>query len=109
MHFQGGGWCFTADDCEQRSRSWIGSSVSWPKELSQLNYVTVGGVLSDNATLNPDFATWAFAWVTYCQSLDCSVSFGDSSPSGCRASLLDLSKLGRRIHCIRGCRMIASR
>ena len=66
IHFQGGGWCFSVEDCASRSKSWIGSSTSWPHELSQLTMLSVGGLLSNNETLNPDFATWGIAWVTYC-------------------------------------------
>ncbi len=40
--------------------------MNWPPLLSQVTYVTPGGLLSDDDTVNPDFATWSFAWVMYC-------------------------------------------
>lgn len=61
VYFQGGGWCYTLDDCRSRSMGGLGSSKSYPDEQGDL-----GGVISGDAGLNPDFATWTAVWVPYC-------------------------------------------
>tara|TARA_B110001452_G_scaffold182163_1_gene152997 strand:+ start:2087 stop:2437 length:351 start_codon:yes stop_codon:yes gene_type:complete len=53
VYFQGGGWCYTLDDCRSRSKGGLGSSKSYPDAQGDL-----GGVISGDASLNPDFATW---------------------------------------------------
>ena len=47
-------------DCYHRSMTWLGSSKSWPSS------VAIGGFLSDNSTVNPDFYNWNIVYLMYC-------------------------------------------
>ena len=60
LHLGGGGWCVNKTDCYERSMMWLGSSKSWPSS------VAIGGFLSDNSTVNPDFYNWNVVYVMYC-------------------------------------------
>ena len=60
LHLGGGGWCLNETDCYHRSMTWLGSSKSWPSS------VAIGGFLSDNSTVNPDFYNWNIVYLMYC-------------------------------------------
>jgi hypothetical protein len=62
----GGGWCWTADDCAGRAKTFIGSSTSWPPLLSSLPYASPGGSMADDPSTNPVLANFTFVWVMYC-------------------------------------------
>lgn len=60
MYFQGGGWCFTGQQCYERAQTVLGSSTTYPSNL------TSGGVLSNNPQINPDFYQWNAVYLAYC-------------------------------------------
>ncbi len=57
---QGGGWCYDEVLCLERSKSSLGSSKSWPPSMS------LGGFLSSDRSVNPDFYEWNVAYIRYC-------------------------------------------
>jgi hypothetical protein len=60
VFIEGGGWCFSNSSCAARALGGGGSSRGLPSTMD------VGGLLSPNATINPRFATWSFAFLKYC-------------------------------------------
>ena len=60
VFLEGGGWCFGAAECAGRAKSSIGTSDNFE------NCTDMGGVMSINATENPDFHTWTMVFVHYC-------------------------------------------
>lgn len=58
---EGGGWCYTEDECVERSKTKLGSSKSWSPDF-ELPY----GFVSDDQETNPDFYNWNLAFVAYC-------------------------------------------
>ena len=60
VHLEGGGWCANETDCYDRSMTLLGSSKSWPSSIA------LGGFLSDDPKVNPDFYNWNTVYVKYC-------------------------------------------
>lgn len=60
LWFEGGGWCSSMFDCFARSQTRLGSSTSWAATAS------FEGILNENVTINPDFASWSTVYVKYC-------------------------------------------
>eukprot|EP00040_Diaphanoeca_grandis_P012350 m.62645 g.62645 ORF g.62645 m.62645 type:complete len:433 (-) comp23183_c0_seq1:69-1367(-) len=60
VYFQGGGWCYDAEDCLGRSKGRLGSSTSWPPTSS------IDGIMSSDPTSNPDFAGFNRVHMPYC-------------------------------------------
>ena len=60
VHLEGGGWCYTLDECLLRTRNWRGSSTFWPDTLNG------HGFLSDNVLVNGAFYDWNKVLVGYC-------------------------------------------
>jgi len=60
IYFEGGGWCYSKEDCLGRSNTTLGSSVNWPATK------LVGGLLSPNCTVNPEFCNWNLVHLAYC-------------------------------------------
>ena len=60
LHFEGGGWCPTLEDCFKRSRGKLGSSLHWPETLE------LDGKFSDDDTVNPDLYNWNVVYLGYC-------------------------------------------
>lgn len=60
VHFIGGGWCQTTEECYERSFTSSGSSSPWSDGQ------VLHGLLSDDETLNPDFYNWNAVSVIYC-------------------------------------------
>ncbi|KAI3901336.1 hypothetical protein MKW92_024651 [Papaver armeniacum] len=57
--FEGGGWCHTNNSCSERSKSSHGSTnYEKAKHFS--------GIMSKNASLNPDFYNWNRVKIRYC-------------------------------------------
>ena len=77
IFFQGGGWCYTPEDCLKRSKTRLGSSKSYEPTLGADGLS--GGVLSPNCTENPDFCDFNVMHFMYCDG---------SSYSGARQSTL---------------------
>lgn len=85
LHLQGGGWCGSLADCAMRAKvpvypgeSSIGSTAAWGPggracEQSMCNSTPPcesdggsGGFFSNNATINPIFASATKVWLGYC-------------------------------------------
>jgi hypothetical protein len=60
LHQGGGGWCYSDQDCLERSRTWFGSSHPWNSS------VEVGGILSNNQSINGEFYNWNVVYLMYC-------------------------------------------
>ena len=60
LYFEGGGWCYDEEDCYDRSFTGLGSSTSWPSNM------TAGGIMSGNCTINPDFCNFNRVVMKYC-------------------------------------------
>ena len=73
FHFMGGGWCYDAGSCLQRSEGLLGSSKTWTPKLSNLwgNNAAFYGLMSASVNQtggdvgNP-FGDWNFVWFAYC-------------------------------------------
>lgn len=60
IYLQGGAWCDTEEDCFERSKSNLGSSLKF-------TYLkNAEGVLSRDEAKNPDFYNWNAVYVPYC-------------------------------------------
>ncbi|GJP40321.1 hypothetical protein CLOM_g24599 [Closterium sp. NIES-68] len=73
IYFHGGGWCTTAADCQQRAKSFRGSSRFWPKptdgnftKMMNEYHTQFTGILSADAKVNPEFGNWNMAVLMYC-------------------------------------------
>ena len=60
VHQGGGGWCYSELQCLGRSESVLGTSSLWPKSQE------VGGIFSDNETVNGEFYNWNVVYLMYC-------------------------------------------
>ena len=60
VHFEGGGWCYSEEDCLGRSRTHLGSTATWPATKS------IGGPASADCTVNPTFCKWNLVFLAYC-------------------------------------------
>jgi len=60
IHIMGGGWCYDEIDCWGRSNTGLGSSKGWA------NASNVGGLMSDNCDVNPDFCGFNRVHLAYC-------------------------------------------
>jgi Pectinacetylesterase len=59
VFLEGGGWCYTAEECLARSKTALGSSKFWPARAS------LGGILSQSRAVN-DFCGWNAVQFSYC-------------------------------------------
>ncbi|CAI7784615.1 unnamed protein product [Closterium sp. NIES-53] len=73
IYFHGGGWCTTAADCQQRAKTFRGSSRFWPKptdanftKLMNVYHTQFTGILSADTITNPVFGNWNLAVLMYC-------------------------------------------
>ncbi|CAK9040237.1 unnamed protein product [Durusdinium trenchii] len=69
IHFQGGGWCISYEDCLARSKTSLGSSLNFTAEKSKTLEYSDGGVhgyLSNQPEVNPDFYNWNKVFALYC-------------------------------------------
>ncbi|KAF8413163.1 hypothetical protein HHK36_001138 [Tetracentron sinense] len=60
LQFEGGGWCNDIESCLERSRTRRGSTWFMSK------WEVFSGILSNNASLNPDFYNWNRVKLRYC-------------------------------------------
>lgn len=60
VHQEGGDWCTTPEDCLERSKTFLGTSTVW--ETS----VELGGIFSDDETVNGEFYNWNVVYLGYC-------------------------------------------
>ena len=60
MYFEGGGWCYSEDDCHNRSFTDLGSSAKWPANAG------AEGPMSSSCLVNPDFCNYNKVYLKYC-------------------------------------------
>ncbi|XP_023542058.1 pectin acetylesterase 9-like [Cucurbita pepo subsp. pepo] len=60
LQFEGGGWCNDVESCLERAKSRRGSTQLMNK------WEDFNGILSNNASLNPDFYNWNRVKLRYC-------------------------------------------
>eukprot|EP01116_Phalansterium_solitarium_P011389 TRINITY_DN27049_c0_g1_i1.p2 TRINITY_DN27049_c0_g1~~TRINITY_DN27049_c0_g1_i1.p2 ORF type:complete len:433 (+),score=110.40 TRINITY_DN27049_c0_g1_i1:41-1300(+) len=60
LFLEGGGWCWSIDDCYQRSLGGGGSSRFYGPQFE------AGGVLSADPAVNPDFYQFTAVFIKYC-------------------------------------------
>ncbi|KAL5069856.1 hypothetical protein RYX36_020743 [Vicia faba] len=60
LQFEGGGWCNDLQSCLERAPTRRGSTKHMNK------FAVFSGILSNNATLNPDFYNWNRVKLRYC-------------------------------------------
>ena len=77
VFFQGGGWCYDADDCATRATSDLGSSAAYPPTLASGG----SGMMSTRRDVNPTFWAANTVYLKYCD--------GDSF-SGARDAPVDV-------------------
>ena len=87
IFFEGGAWCHDDDTCFKRSSTELGSSKCFSR------FLRLEGLLSNQASYNPDFYNWTSVFVRYCDG---------GSFTGDRAKPLTVNKKrlyfrGRRI------------
>lgn len=87
LFLQGGGWCVDAEACWFRSNTAAGSTVTRGEAAS----VSIGGLLSGDASVNPDFHGFHRALLRACDGS----SFTSSPQAGVRAG--GLQHDGRRV------------
>ncbi|GJV44977.1 protein kinase superfamily protein [Tanacetum coccineum] len=61
LHIQGGGWCYSVNDCHTRTYNKYGSSKNM--KSSDYNFT---GILSNKLELNPNFYNWNRVAIRYC-------------------------------------------
>jgi hypothetical protein len=65
IYHQGGGWCQTVEECEQRSSTALGSSKTYPATKNLLTTQT-HVFMKRSKELNPLMSDWTFVWLPYC-------------------------------------------
>jgi hypothetical protein len=65
IHFRGGGWCFTAQDCYWRLTNELGSSKYWDPNIANTTN-SPNGFMSNDTKSNPYFANWNTVFIPYC-------------------------------------------
>eukprot|EP00929_Paragymnodinium_shiwhaense_P007595 TRINITY_DN111505_c0_g1_i1.p1 TRINITY_DN111505_c0_g1~~TRINITY_DN111505_c0_g1_i1.p1 ORF type:complete len:432 (-),score=79.13 TRINITY_DN111505_c0_g1_i1:258-1553(-) len=60
VYFQGGGWCYSEEDCLTRSETVVGSSKAWRTTSAH------SGLMSSDCKLNPDFCKFNRVELMYC-------------------------------------------
>jgi len=66
IHFQGGGWCASLQDCANRAKTELGSSKTWPSDELPGNDGGAHGFLNTNNSINPRFYDWNMVRFEYC-------------------------------------------
>ena len=65
IEMEGGGWCYTAEDCLARSKTAIGSSNTWPETGCPSMDGGSNGMFSNNCTISR-FCNWTAVHMNYC-------------------------------------------
>ncbi len=60
LHLMGGAWCYSTDNCHERSLTQLGTTTLWPQSMDFF------GILSSDAAVNPDFYNWNAVFFIYC-------------------------------------------
>ena len=76
IHLQGGGWCYTIEDCWARSFTALGSSKFMHRIANQktasdranyfLQLTEAGGIMSASCAINPSFCEFNKVIIPYC-------------------------------------------
>jgi uncharacterized protein YuzB (UPF0349 family) len=66
IHFEGGGWCTSLQDCAGRAQGDLGSSKGWPTHTLPGNDGGAHGFLSTDPAINPRFSEWNMVRFEYC-------------------------------------------
>eukprot|EP00754_Rhynchopus_humris_P044780 Rhum_TRINITY_DN4393_c0_g1::Rhum_TRINITY_DN4393_c0_g1_i1::g.14146::m.14146/K19882/NOTUM; O-palmitoleoyl-L-serine hydrolase len=61
IYHEGGGWCYDAESCLERSRTRLGSSKTYTVTIDSLD-----GMWSRDCTTNPVFCTYNHVYMKYC-------------------------------------------
>ena len=61
IHHQGGAWCYSLDDCLQRSKTFLGSSKTWSPY-----YEDDTAYFSADEAVNPLMHNWTKVMISYC-------------------------------------------
>lgn len=69
IHFEGGGYCWTMEECYERSKTSLGSSNSWNPARMDDEDGGSHGFLSTNPSVNPLFYEWNMIRIQYCDGL----------------------------------------
>ena len=77
IFLEGGGWCFSEEECLQRSKGGLGSSAKYGATMAD-----AGGIMSASAAQNPHFFNWTKVFAKYCDG---------SSMSGARVGVSNAS------------------
>jgi hypothetical protein len=64
LYLGGGAWCWSAENCYQRSKTSYGSSKSWPRHIGRDD--VGGGPMSSNCSVNPTFCEYNVVMINYC-------------------------------------------
>ena len=62
LYQEGGGWCYTPENCVERSLQYLGSTVNDPDSMS----IDGDNYFSMNTTLNPLMYNWNAIYIRYC-------------------------------------------
>eukprot|EP01084_Bolivina_argentea_P132124 233154_1 len=65
IFIKGGGACYDQHSCTTRANSSLGSSTFWNTTMDTSD-INLGGVLSDDPIINPDFYTGHHVFAPYC-------------------------------------------
>lgn len=66
LWFEGGGGCADVERCQERIRT--ERELMSSEDEQAVPFASMGGILSRDARINPDFAEWNHAWFVYCSS-----------------------------------------
>lgn len=64
LFFEGGGWCYSAVDCTQRSHKDLGSTKLDAPTMTQTGYS--GGIFNADSSVNPEWAGANHVYMRYC-------------------------------------------
>jgi len=79
IHLQGGGWCFSMQDCYWRSQSVLGDSSLWAP-VSNGTALATQGLLSNDPAVNPRTYDWTDIYVMYCNGASWTSNLSDPRP-----------------------------
>jgi hypothetical protein len=74
LFLEGGGWCFSEDECLRRSKGHLGSSKGNKPTMKD-----VGGIMSMLPEQNPGFSSWTKVFVRYCDGSSFSGNAAEAS------------------------------
>lgn len=89
VHFEGGGWCTTLEECAGRAKEMLGSSKTYPdqqvpyQDRGYFNASTIQATyFSTDRTVNPQMYNWNSAFLRYCDGQSFSGANHTPTPYG---------------------------